>query len=59
MDRFSPSIELKKQFYNCGTNDLHVVCCSCNERMNRIRVYRHLSSNGLHGKVVELCLANS
>ena len=30
-----------------------------NEWTNRLRVYRHLLTNSLHGKAAELCLANS
>ena len=48
-----------KTFYNCKANDLGVVWCSYNEQTNRLRVYRHLLTNRLHGKAAELCLANS
>ena len=48
-----------KTFYNCEAKDLGVVWCSCNEWTNCLRVYRHLLTNPLHGKVVELCLGNS
>ena len=52
--RFSPSIEQLKQFYNCKANDL--VWCSYNEpeQMNRLRVYKCLLTNRLHGKAAEL-----
>ena len=30
-----------------------------NERTNPLHVYRHFSTNRLHGKAAELCLANS
>ena len=33
--------------------------CSYNEQMNRLRVYKSLLTNSLHGKAAELCLANS
>ena len=56
---FSPSIELQKQFYNCEANDLGMVWCSYNKRMNRLCVYRYLLTNRVHGKAAELCLANS
>ena len=35
------------------------VWCSYNEWTNRLRVYRLLLTNRLHGKAAELCLANS
>ena len=59
MVRYSPSIDQQKQFYNCEANSLGVVWCSCNERTNRLRVYRRFLTNSLHGKAAELCLANS
>ena len=59
MIRFSRSIEQRKQIYSCEANSLVVVWCSYNERTNRLRVYRHLLTNHLHGKAAELCLANS
>ena len=46
-------------FYNCEANDLGLVTCSYNKRTNRLRVYRRLLTNRLHGKAAELCLANS
>ena len=36
-----------------------VVWCSYDERTNRLRVYRCLLTNRLHGKAAELYLANS
>ena len=59
MVHFSPSIELQKQFYNCEANDLGMVWCIYNKRMNRLCVYRYLLTNRVHGKAAELCLANS
>ena len=56
---FSRSIEQRKQIYSCEANSLGVVWCSYNERTNRLRVYRRLLINHLHGKAAELCLANS
>ena len=56
MVRFSRSI---KQIYSCEATSLGVVWCSYNERTNRLRVYRCLLTNYLHGKEAELCLANS
>ena len=47
---FSPSIEQRKQFYNCKANDLGVEWCSYNEWTNRSGVYRRLLTNRLHGK---------
>ena len=58
MVRFSHSIEQRKQFYNCEANNLGMVWCSYNIWTNRLHVYRWLT-NRLHGKVAELCLANS
>ena len=58
MVRFSRTIEQRKQIYSCEANSLGVVWCSY-ERTNRLRVYRHLLTNRLHGKAAELCLANS
>ena len=55
----SRCIEQQKQFYNCEANNLDVMWCSYNERTNRLRVYRRLLTNHLHGKAAELCLANS
>ena len=42
--------------YNCEANNLGVVWCSYNER--DLHVYRHLLTNCLHSKAVEICLAN-
>ena len=56
---FSRSIEQRKQIYSCKANSLGVVWCSFNEQTNRLRVYRCLLTNRLHGKSAELCLANS
>ena len=53
------SIEQRKQIYSCKANSLGVVWYSYNERTNCLRVYRCLLTNRLHGKVAELCLANS
>ena len=53
MVHFSPSIEQRKQFYNCEANSLW---CSYNEWTNCLR--RRLLANCLHGKAVELCSAN-
>ena len=50
---FSRNIKQRKQIYSCEANGLGVVSCSFNERTNHLRFYR------LHGKAVELCLANS
>ena len=58
MVRFSRNIKQQKQIYSCEANGLGVVSCSCNERTNRLRVYRRLLTNCLHGKAAELCLAN-
>ena len=63
MVRFSRSIEQQKQIYSCEANSLDVVWCgvvwcSYNERTNRLRVYRCLLANRLHGKAAELCLAS-
>ena len=55
MVRFSPSIEQRKQFYNCKANSLGVVWFSYNERTNRLHAYRRLLTNRSHGKAVELC----
>ena len=44
---FSPSIEQRKQVYNCEANDVGVVH---NEWMNYLRVYRRFLTNHLHGK---------
>ena len=55
MVRFSRSIEQRKQIYSSKANSLGVVWCSYNERTNRLRVYRRLLTNRLHGKVAELC----
>ena len=46
-------------FYNCEANDLGVVMCCYYKWTNRLRVYRRLLTNRLHGKAAELCLANS
>ena len=54
----SHNIEQLKQFDNCKANSLGVVY-SYNEQKNRLCVYRRLLTNRLHGKVAELCLANS
>ena len=59
MVRFSPSIEQRKQFYNCEANGLGVVWCSYNKWKNSLCVYRPLLTNRLHGKATELCLASS
>ena len=56
---FSRSIEQLKQIYSCEANSLGMVWCSYNEWTNRLRVYRRLLINRLHGKSAELCLANS
>ena len=32
----------ENNFYNCEANNVDVVRCSCNERTNRLRVYRRL-----------------
>ena len=48
-----------KIFHNCEADDLDVVWYSYNEQTSRLRVYRCLLTNCLHGKAVELCLANS
>ena len=56
---FSRSIEQRRQIYSCEANSLGVVWCSYNERTNRLRFYRRLLTNCLHGKAAELCLANS
>ena len=56
---YSHSIEQPKQFYKWEVNSLGVVWCSYNEWTNRLRVYRCLLINQLHGKAAELCLANS
>ena len=39
-------------------DDLSVMWYSYNEPTNHLHVYRHLLTNGLHGKAAELCLAN-
>ena len=53
MVRFSPSIEQRKQFYNCKANDLGAVWYSYNDGTNRFKcLYKN-------GKAAELCLANS
>ena len=57
MVRFSHSIEQGKQFDNCKANSL-VVVYSYNERTNRLRVYRRLLTNHLHGKAAKPCLAD-
>ena len=49
----SHNIEQLKQFDNCKANSL-VVVYSYNERTNRLRVYRRLLTNRLHGKAAEL-----
>ena len=60
MVHFSYSIEQGKQIiYSCKANSLGVVWCSYNEQTNQLCVYRRLLANHLHGKVAELCLANS
>ena len=58
MVRYSRSIEQRKQFYYCEANSLGVVWCSSNEQTNRLRVYRCLLTNRLHGKAAELCLSS-
>ena len=45
--------------YSYEANSLGVVLCNYNEQTNRLRVYRRLLTNRLHGKAAELCLANS
>ena len=57
MVHFSPSIEQRKQVYNCKANNIGGVVY--NERMNHLRVYRCLLTDRLHGKAAELCLANN
>ena len=47
-------LQLQNLRFWCG-----VVWCSYNEQTNRLRVYRPLLINRLHGKAAELCLANS
>ena len=63
MLRFSLSIEQRKQIYSCEANSLGVVWCgvrSYNKRTNRLRVYKRLLTNRLHGKQLNyVCLANS
>ena len=63
MVRFSCSVEQRKQIYSCEVNSFGVVWCGVamvyNKQTNRLRVYRHLLTNHLHGKAAELCLANS
>ena len=59
MVRFSRNIKQRKQIYSCKANGLGVVSCSYNEWTNRLRVYRRLLTNRLHGKAAELCLANN
>ena len=59
MDRLRRSIEQRKQIYSCEANSLSVVWCSYKERTNRLRDYRRLLTNRLHGKAAEICLANS
>ena len=55
MVRYSRSIEQRKQFYNCEASSLGVVWCSYNHKQtNRLRVYRRLLTNHLHGKAAEL-----
>ena len=49
MVRFSHSIEQRKQIYSCEANSLGVVWCSY-----RLRIYRRLLTNHLHGKAAEL-----
>ena len=44
---------------NVMVNYSNAVWCSYNERTNRLRAYRCLLPNHLHGKAAELCLANS
>ena len=56
MVSFSPSIEHRKQVFDCKANVVDVVY---NELMNRVDVYRRLLTNRLHGKAAELYLANS
>ena len=56
MVHFSHSIEQRKQIYSCEANSLW---CSYNEQTNRLRVYRCLLTNRLHGKAAELCLTNN
>ena len=57
MVHFSPSIEQQKQIYICEAKDVGVVCKQYNKRINRLRVYRRLSTNCWHGKAAELPLA--
>ena len=57
MVHFSPSIEQRKQVYNCEANDVDVVYIMNGQ--NHLHVYRHLLTNRLHGKAAELCLGNS
>ena len=59
MVRFSFSIEQRIQICSCEANGLGVVWCSYNERTNRLRVYRSLLTNRLHGKAAELCLTTA
>ena len=57
MVHFSHSIERRKQFIIAKLTVW--VWCIYNERTNRLRVYKCLLTNRLHGKAAELCLANS
>ena len=47
---FSPSIEQRKQAYNCNVYDVGVVH---NEQMNHLCVYRRLLTQRLHGKAAD------
>ena len=58
MVRFSPSIEQRKQFYNCKANDISMVWCSYNEQTYCFYVLTDACKR-LHGKAAELCLANT
>ena len=57
MAHFSPSIQQRKQVYNCKADDVDVVY---NERTNRLCfIYKRLLANHLHSKETEQCLADS
>ena len=43
---------------DCQINNQSIITIA-NKRTNRLRVYRRLLTNRLHGKAAELCLANS
>ena len=54
MVRFSPSIEQRKQFYNCKA----IIWVWCGVAiMNALS--RRLLTNRLHGKAAEICLVKS